>query len=121
MRNTNCQILSGDNSLASVTGGKVDSGQIVSASFQVILGDATAAGTFKLQASNDICAFGNVAADFTPTNWTDIPNQSVALTAATLTGLLTIASMNYRWIRAIYTRTTAGSTTAVVNMNALSI
>lgn len=103
MRYLNCNILSaadGDNR----TGGKVDSNQLISASFHVYFGDALAAGTVKIQASNDEYTAQYLPSEFTPTNWVDIPNQSAVITVGGSV-LLTIAQMSYRWIRAIYSNT----------------
>lgn len=119
MRNTNCQILSGANT-GSVNGSQIDANQLVSASFHAFQGDGTAAGTVKIQASNDVCAYGNLAADFVVTNWVDIPSATASVASGGPV-LITIAQMSYRWIRAVYTRTSGGSSTVVVNMNALSI
>lgn len=119
MRNLNSIVLSGDDT-GSVIGGAVDSNQMVSASFQIVFGDATAVGTFKLQASNDIYndRYNFPLGTFMPTNWTDIPLQTVAVTAGA-SQLLTIPNMTYRWIRAVYTRASGGSTTVNVTINAL--
>lgn len=118
MRNTCVSILSAADT-ATVNGGATDANQIVSASFQSIFGDVTAVGTIKIQASNDP-TLGQPRANFTPTNWTDIPSASAAV-AAGVAPLILIPNMAFSWVRAVYTRTSGGSTTVVVNMNALSI
>lgn len=120
MRNVNCVILSAVDT-ASQNGSLVDANQLVSASFQAVFGDASAVGVFKIQASNDVAPARNMATQdgFAPTNWTDIPNATVAISAGG-TAIITIAQMTYRWVRAVYTRTSDGSTTVVVSMNALS-
>jgi hypothetical protein len=120
MRNSNSIIMSGANT-GNVTGQNVDAGQIVSASFQVVNGDATAVGTVKIQMSNDICTFGNVAASFTPTNWTDIASASVAVASGVAANPIVISQMCFRWIRAVYTRTSGGSTTIAVQINSLGV
>lgn len=117
MKQVNANILS-DVDTATVTGAAIDSSQIVSASFQAVFGDATAVGTVKLQASNDLDPQGPVSS-FTPTNWTDIPSASAAI-ASGASALITIPNMSYRWIRSVYTRTSGGSTTVNVNMFAIS-
>lgn len=119
MRNTNCAVLSALDDVTR-TGGKVDANQLVSASFHLSYSDGTAAGSFKIQASNDVCGYGNVAAAFTPTNWVDVPSAT-ATVAAGAQGLVTIANMSYRWVRVIWTQTTPGIGTVTCNMNALSI
>ena len=119
MRNICCNVLSAVNT-ASQNGIVVDANQLVSGSFLAYFGDATATGTFKIQASNDPCPFGNTAANFTPTHWADIPSASVAI-AAGASQLILIPNMAFRWVRAVYTRGSGGSTTVNVNMNALSV
>lgn len=119
MRNVNCNILSAVDT-ATQTGGKVDSNQLVSASFAVYFGDATADGTVKIQASNDVNNDRYQAAAFTPVNWVDIPNASASITSGS-SAIITIANMSYRWIRAVYTRNSGGSTTINVLMNALGV
>jgi hypothetical protein len=101
MRNVNVNVLSAADNV-STTGGKVDANQLISVSFHAYFGDSHAAGTFKLQASNDVCPYRNLALDFTPTHWIDIPNQSASISTGT-SALLTIAQASYRWFRAVYT------------------
>jgi len=119
MRNINCNILSADDD-TSQTGSKVDSNQLVSASFSVVFGDGTANGTIKIQASNDpFNARYNAVNNFTPTNWVDIPSMSATITSGS-PAIISIPNMAYRWVRAVWTRTSGGSTTINVNMDALS-
>lgn len=117
MRNVNCTILSAVDT-STQSGASVDSNQLLQASFQAIFGDTTAVGIVKIQFSNDICNDRYQANAFTPTHWTDIPSASVAVTAGVAPGLL-IPVMAFRWIRAVWTSTTPGTTTVTVNMNAL--
>lgn len=119
MRYVNCNVLSGVDT-SSQTGSKVDANQLVAASFAIRFGDAGANGTFKIQASNDPTPDGYLASTFTPTNWVDIPNQSASITSGA-SALLTISNMCYRWVRAVYTRSSGGSSTVNVDMDALSI
>ena len=121
MRNVNSVVLSGADT-ASVDGNPIDANQLISGSFQAVFGDATANGTLKIQASNDVAPIQytspNGVGVFTPSNWTDIGTASVTLGASVIVSL---AQMNYRWVRAVYTRTSGGSSTVVVSMNALSM
>jgi Flp pilus assembly protein TadG len=117
MKQINCSILSAVDT-ASQTGTAVDAGQLVSMSAHAFFGDATAAGTVKLQASNDPDAQGPISG-FSPTNWVDIPSATAAVTSGGPV-IITIANMSYRWIRAVYTSTSGGSTTINVNMFAIS-
>lgn len=116
MRLNNCQILSGANS-GNVNGAQIDSNQLEIMSFHLVQGDVTAAGVFKIQASNDIAQVGPTP--FAVTNWVDIPSATVTLAAGTTQALITLPQVAYRFIRAVYTSTTPGTTTVIVNMDAL--
>lgn len=111
MKSNNFQILSGSDN-QSITGSAIDGSQLISLSAQASFGDAQAAGTFKLQASNDILRQGYNPSNFTPTNWVDIPNQSANITSGT-SSLLTVSQMAYRWVRAVWTMTGTGVQTIV--------
>lgn len=115
MRNVNCIAISAVDT-ASVNGSAIDANQLLSASFQSVFGDATAAGTVKIQASNDInnTSYNN---NFTPTNWSDIPLATSTI-ASGVGPIILITNVCYQWIRAVYTRSGGGSTTIIVNMNA---
>jgi len=115
MRVTNIVVLSGSDT-GNVTGSAIDANQLYQASFQVFTGDVTAAGTVKIQMSNDVCTSNALA--FTPTNWTDILNASISVASGVAANPIEIANMKYRWIRAVYTRSGGGSTTITVQMNA---
>ncbi len=92
------------------TGSKIDSGQLINASFHTYFGDATAAGTVKIQASNDPVPNGAMRFQFTPTNWVDIPNASATITAGT-SSLISLANIAYNWIRVVWTSTGTGAQT----------
>lgn len=94
---------------------KIDTSQVGYASVQVSFTDAAAAGTLKIQVSNDQCGFGNLAADFTPSNWNDLSGASVVV-AAGATSVIAKQDMCWRWMRLVWTRTAgAGTFTATVN------
>jgi hypothetical protein len=116
MRNECITILSAVDT-SSQNGSAINANQLVSASFQPIFGDVTAAGTVKIQFSNDN---PGTAYNFTPTNWTDIPNATSAIASGVGPGIV-IANMAFQFIRAVYTRTGGGSTTVIVNMNAIGV
>jgi hypothetical protein len=121
MRNVNCVVLSAADT-ASANGTLIDANQLVSASFQAVFGDVTAVGTVKVQMSNDICNAGYAVPGlpFAPVNWTDIPSATSTVTAGVAATPITIAQTCYRWMRVVFTRTSGGSTTVIVTMNALS-
>lgn len=103
MRNLNCNVLSAADNVSS-NGNQIDANQFVSASFHCYFGDSSAAGTFKLQASNDTNNDRYQASDFIAINWMDIPNQSAAVSSGAA-ALLTIGQSTYRWLRAVWTPT----------------
>lgn len=111
MRNVNCLLLSSlDNqNSASIA---IDANQLVSASFHAYFGDITAAGTLKLQISNDTynARYNYPEGTFVPTHWVDLPTQTTNITAGA-SALLTVANMTYRWIRAVYTSTATAAQT----------
>jgi hypothetical protein len=122
MRQVNCLILSGADT-GNVNGSQIDSNQLINASFQAVFGDSNAAGTIKIQMSNDVAPLqyskGNNST-FTVTNWSDIPNASSTVTAG-VAAPITLTGMAFRWIRAVYVRGGSGATTVVVNMFAQGI
>lgn len=108
---------------ASANGVQIDSNQLVSASFQAFFGNGDEAGTFKVQASNDIDTTASyINGDFVVTNWTDIPSQTASISSGA-TALLTVTVCSYRWMRVVYTRSGGGAANknTTVNMFALSV
>ncbi len=122
MRNVCATILSVSD-VGSTNGAKVDANQLVSASFQVLISDASFAGSVKIQASNDPMTADSNRATFIPTHWSDIPNASITVTAGPVLSaqMIVIPNMCFSWIRAVVTETTPGIGVATVNMNALGI
>lgn len=119
MRNVNTTVLSAIDT-ASANGSQIDANQLINPSFQIVFGDATAAGTFKIQASNDICNDRYQPATFTVTNWTDVPSATATI-ASGASAIITIQNQQFRWLRAVFTRSGGGSTTVTVNMNAAGV
>lgn len=92
----------------------VSADTMVYVSVQVVFTDVAAAGTLKLQASNDVKDTSNPGKQFVPTNWNDITGASVVV-AAGATSLIPQLLVSYRWIRAVWTRTGgAGTFTASI-------
>jgi len=118
MRELNVQVASGLNT-ASVTGQQIDSNQLIDVSFHLVIGDTSAAGTLVIQASNDVCPIGQQAQNFVVTNWATI--SSTAQVAGAQQTMVLLSNISYRWIRAVWTHTTSGSSTAVINMFALGV
>lgn len=117
MRNLSATVLSGSNA-GNVTGSTIDANQMLCASFQLVFGDATAAGSFIVQASNDLYDTRYLDGNFTPTNWSNIGTATAVLAGAN--GLIFLSQMSYRWIRVVYTSTTPGTSTVIVNIDSLS-
>lgn len=72
---------------------------------------AGAAGTLKMQASNDEPADGSA-----PTNWADIPSATVAVSGAG-TVLIPKTDLCYQWVRFVYTN--SGTGTIMVKFKAI--
>lgn len=118
MKNVNCLALSAVDTSTQI-GSAIVADQLVSASFQTIFADATVIGVVKIQASNDInnAMYNN---GFVPTNWTDIPSATAAVTAGTST-LITLNNVVYQYLRVVFTYTSGGSSTIIVKMSAFGI
>lgn len=119
MRNYPVLILN-DVDTGSKTGDGIFVGQAVAASFSCIFGDATAAGTVKIQGSNEP-PVGDPAA-YTPTtaSFADITNATSAI-ASGVGPAIVLTTMNFQYIRAVFTRSGGGSTTVKVYMSALGV
>lgn len=120
MRQAQVVILNAANDV-SRTGAKFDVNQAVSASFTIVNGDVAAAGSVKIQCSNELIGNGD-RFQFTPSasSWVDIPNATATVTAG-IAPAIVIPNMCFSYIRAVFTQTGAGSTTIVVTMNYLSV
>lgn len=110
----------GDATTNPLNSGKIDARQVYSLSLVLTSSSGTNAGTIKLQGSNDICAFGNVVAAFTPTTWADIPAALVdgsGTVASGATVTLVVKQLCYAWVRAVWTPSggAAGNITAIIN------
>jgi len=114
MRQVNANVLSGSNT-ATVTGSQIDSNQLIDASFHLVVGDATAAGTFIVQASNDVCPVGQAnSGNFVVSNWATV--SSTPQPAGTEQIIVLLSNIAYRWLRVQWTHTTSGTSTVNVNM-----
>ena len=120
MRNAQINIMRNADNSSSQTGTAFDVGQVVSASFLGYFGDITATGTLKIQASNDNPSPSQYRGSFVPTNFADIPNASANVTSGGSV-LITIPNMCYSYVRAVYTRSSGGTSTINVMMNSLSV
>lgn len=108
MNYSNKQILTAAPNTGTVESAAVDARFVIGATVQAWFSDVTAAGTLKLQASNDVKS---------PTHWNDIPNATVAV-AAGATSMTPILSANfcYQWIRVAFVSSGgSGTMTAVIH------
>lgn len=119
MKTVNVAVLSAVDT-SSQNGSQIDANQLYQASFQSVFGDVTAAGSVKIQMSNDICRSGPEATNFVVTNWSDIPNATSSVASGVAAPII-LSTISARWLRAVYTRSGGGSTTIIVNMFAISI
>lgn len=123
MRDINFKSIDAVLTSSNINGDNIDSNQWFSASFQAYFSDNTAAGTFKIQASNDVCPFGNVydAANFTPTNWVDVPNATATI-ASGAASIILIPVCSFRSLRVVFISTNGSSTaTMTVLVDAKSV
>ncbi len=120
MRQVNDKVLSGPDTATQI-GMQLDTNQMINMSFHCVLGDATAAGTFTLQASNDISQIPPGAGNFEAKNWVNIPNASVTMSAGTQQAIIELSEISFRWVRAVWTMTIAGTSTVIVNRFGMGI
>lgn len=119
MRNYPTTILSADNS-KNATGSAFFVGQAVSASFVTQNGDTGAAGTVKIQGSNEAPVGDPLAYTPTAASFADITNATSAISSGVGPAII-IANMPFQYIRAVYTRTSGGTSTITVKMSALGV
>lgn len=87
-------------------------------SFSVIatFSDGSAAGTLKVQISNDAPPFSGLQPEqFVPTNWVDLASATVSV-ASGGTVVIPKTDISYQYMRLVWTRS-AGSGTFLVNTN----
>lgn len=115
MRFARYTALSSADASASKQSDVIDGSQLYSISIQGAV-TGTAAGTLKLQYSNDFV--GNPAIP-QPINFSDVPTATVAVAGA---GVYSIpkTELCYRWLRIVYTAT-SGAGTITVNSNTLGV
>lgn len=95
-------------SAATVTTAAIPALNLFSCSVQLAATGAGAAGTLKIQASND----HPVAANTVPTNWSDITGASVSVSGAGAY-LIPKTDLCYEYIRLVYTNSGTGTISVV--------
>jgi hypothetical protein len=96
----------------------IDAQGLFRISCQAVFSDSTAAGSVKLQGSNDPSTANNLPGLQTPTHWSDIPNTSQTVTAGA-TVLVPATEISYRFVRVVFIQTTPGVGTITANVVAL--
>lgn len=113
MRITNKQIESAASMGANITSEAVPLNQIYTFAIQAVY-TATPTGTLKLQASCDPYINTMPTAEL-PTNWTDIANSSISITAAG-NYMWNVSDIGYNWVRLVYTDGSGGTSTAALTV-----
>lgn len=90
---------------ATINGDAVPAERLYSCSAQ-ISATGSAAGTLKLQASNDVSGADGLPGP--PINWNDIPSATAAVSGAGPV-LIPKTDLTYQWIRVVYTNTGTGT------------
>lgn len=101
---------------STTNGAVIDATSEFSVSAQLVA-TGSAAGTFKMQGSNDIGP-ATYMDTYVPTNWTDITGTLVTISGAG-TYMITNTNICYQYIRFVYAST--GTGTIVVNAKSLSM
>lgn len=86
-------------------------------SYQIVF-TGTPTGSFKLQASVDPVN-PNGLNPIAPTNWSDIANSTFTVTAAGNV-MWDYDQPNFTWVRAVYTDTSGGTSTATITSSTLN-
>lgn len=94
----------------------IDSNFLVSGSIQAAFTDGTAAGTLKLEGSNDAPSAITSGGTPVPVNWNTVANGTINATATIASGATTTISMqwlNSRWLRVTWTQSGGAGTITV--------
>lgn len=102
------------------TGSAFFVGQAAAASFIATFGDATAAGTVKVQGSNELPIGEPTRFVPSSTTFADIPNATSAI-ASGVGPAIVLPTMNFQYIRVVYTSASGGSSTIIIRMSALGV
>lgn len=118
MRNQSSIILTGTAD-ATITGSiALDTNQAINLTFQTIVtGGVAAAGTVKVQGSND--TIQGKRADAVPTNWSDIPGATAVMTAG-IAPMIVLSNVACQYMRVVWTRT-AGVVDETITVKANSV
>lgn len=115
MRQEQIQLVPNGTAAASFTSNAISARELLSCSVQANGTGAGAAGTMKLQASNDP---DSIAGNAQPSNWTDIPSATATIAGATSV-MIPKTDLCYEWVRVVYTNT--GTGTVGISFKALGL
>jgi hypothetical protein len=103
------------NDSTSHNGSAFETQQVYSASFCPVFNDTSAAGTLKVQGSNDAPVGANT--QFTPTNWNDIPSATSTIASGAGPAIV-VSTIPFQYIRVVYTANSGGSSGGTLQVNA---
>lgn len=107
---------------ASINGSAIDASNLYSVSVQAIATGAMDSSTVKIQVSNDspIGNQGFSSSVWTPTNWADLTNATVTMTAAG-NYLIPKTDLCYQFIRIVYTAVGSPAGTLTVKIKGMAL
>lgn len=114
MRNVNVNLLTSVAMNANRTSNAIQLNWMVGYSIQAVFTGSSINGTIKLQGSSDPASDGPQPL-LTPTNWTDIANSSVTISAAG-SQLWNTSDVYYNWVRFVYTDGSGGTSNGVLSV-----
>lgn len=121
MRNIPITIATGT-SAATITGSAQYVGQGAAASFIFVTADATAAGTLKVQGSNEPPAKGTNVELYVPSASSFADISSATSTIATGVGpAIVLANLPFQFVRVIWTRSAGASSAVTISMSMLAL
>jgi hypothetical protein len=102
------------------TGPPVFTGQIFAGSFTMTFGDTSVAGSVQIQGSNETASRSNLST-YVPSSgsWNNIPGASSTI-AAGVGPAIVLPTLNFQYIRAVFTYVSGGSSTVQVLGNLFS-
>lgn len=99
--------LNGTDMQSNIASNPIWLGHIVNYSIQLVY-TGSPNGSLKLQGSNDEGAKSNNVENVNITNWSDIADTAVSVTAAG-SNIYNIQNAGYRWVRLVWTNSSSGS------------
>jgi hypothetical protein len=95
-------------------------GQFFAGSFTTTFADTSVAGSIQIQASNETAPRSNLSTYVPSTaSWNNIPNATAAVVAGVCNAIV-LPTLNYQYVRAVFTYTSGGSSTITINGNFFS-